>query len=89
MHTIRKALLLLCNLESTGSYLINRHMKHKISPILYIAGIFLLFATCTRHPMQVPCYSKQTPCCIITNQILSCNFYSLSRMKRPSLKRNE
>lgn len=50
MHTIRKALLLLCNLESTGSYLINRHMKHKISPILYIAGIFLLFATCTRHP---------------------------------------
>jgi len=45
MHTIRKALLLLCNLESTGSYLINRHMKHKISPILYIAGIFLLFAT--------------------------------------------
>lgn len=25
-------------------------MKHKIKPILYIAGILLLFATCTRQP---------------------------------------
>lgn len=27
-------------------------MKHKIKPILYIAGILLLFATCTRQPQQ-------------------------------------